>query len=77
MHPARRSRHLLITFLGWCQASVSELKQELAGITSIPVDRQRLIYHGRVMRDDQTLAELGRQLRTFQNVHGNTGCRAI
>jgi hypothetical protein len=56
---------------------VSELKQELSGITSIPVDRQRLIYHGRVMRDDQTLAELGRQLCSFQKFDENKGYRTI
>ena len=41
------------------QMLVSALKQELSGITNIPAERQRLIYKGRVVRDDQNLNELG------------------
>ncbi|KAF3192805.1 hypothetical protein TWF225_011604 [Orbilia oligospora] len=35
--------------------SVADLKQKLAEPSSIPADRQRLIYSGRVLKDDQTL----------------------
>ncbi|KAJ2965816.1 hypothetical protein NQ176_g10438 [Zarea fungicola] len=39
-------------------ASVLDLKNKLAGqdLENIPVDRQRLIYSGRVMKNDDTLA---------------------
>ncbi|EPS41405.1 hypothetical protein H072_4699 [Dactylellina haptotyla CBS 200.50] len=36
--------------------SVADLKQKLAEPSSIPADRQRLIYSGRVLKDDQTVA---------------------
>lgn len=35
--------------------SVADLKQKLAEPSSIPADRQRLIYSGRVLKDDQTV----------------------
>ncbi|KAF3934146.1 Ubiquilin [Dactylellina cionopaga] len=35
--------------------SVAELKQKLAEPSSIPADRQRLIYSGRVLKDDNTV----------------------
>ncbi|KAJ3493268.1 hypothetical protein NLG97_g4837 [Lecanicillium saksenae] len=39
-------------------ASVLDLKNKLAGedLENVPVDRQRLIYSGRVMKNDDTLA---------------------
>lgn len=35
--------------------SVGELKQKLAEPSTIPAERQRLIYSGRVLKDDQTV----------------------
>ncbi|KAK6522566.1 hypothetical protein TWF281_002005 [Arthrobotrys megalospora] len=35
--------------------SIADLKQQLAEPSSIPADRQRLIYSGRVLKDDQTV----------------------
>ena len=35
--------------------SVAELKQKLAPDANIPADRQRLIYSGRVLKDEQTV----------------------
>eukprot|EP00877_Chromochloris_zofingiensis_P010285 jgi/Chrzof1/550/Cz01g20040.t1 len=41
--------------------AVTALKSELLAICNIPVDRQRLIYKGRVLRDDQRLNDVGVQ----------------
>lgn len=41
--------------------AVTALKSELLAICNIPVDRQRLIYKGRVLRDDQRLNDVGKQ----------------
>jgi ubiquilin len=50
------------------QMMVSALKEELSGITSIPAERQRLIYKGRVVRDDQSLSDLGKPIdRAIEN----------
>lgn len=35
---------------------VTELKNKLAELSGVPADRQRLIYSGRVMKDEETLA---------------------
>ncbi|EWC43462.1 hypothetical protein DRE_07572 [Drechslerella stenobrocha 248] len=35
--------------------TIAELKQQLAAPSSIPAERQRLIYSGRVLKDDQTV----------------------
>ncbi len=38
------------------QATVLEVKEKLAALTSIPIDRQRLIFRGAVLQDTQGLA---------------------
>ncbi|KAJ1422365.1 ubiquitin-related domain-containing protein, partial [Ochromonadaceae sp. CCMP2298] len=38
---------------------VSSLKQSIREVTSVSVDRQRLIYRGRVLADESTLSEYG------------------
>lgn len=46
--------HLLVN-----QASVPDLKRNLEALTDIPVASQRLIYLGKVLKDDQTLSSYG------------------
>jgi len=46
-------------------ATIIELKEKLAGLADVPVDRQRLIYSGRVMKNDETL-------ETYKVKSGNT-----
>ncbi|KAJ6264413.1 Ubiquilin [Drechslerella dactyloides] len=47
--------------------SILELKQKLAEPSSIPVDRQRLIYSGRVLKDDHTVDSY--KIQTGHTVH--------
>lgn len=41
------------------QTVCSDVKGVLEALTTIPASRQRLIYRGRVLRDDNTLQDLG------------------
>lgn len=42
------------------QTLCSDVKLVLEALTNIPAARQRLIYRGRVLRDDSSLHELGK-----------------
>lgn len=46
--------HIYLLF--W-QLTVKEFKEHIAPSVGIPVDKQRLIYQGRVLQDDRTLAD--------------------
>jgi hypothetical protein len=41
------------------QALVSAFKSQVEGLSGIPAARQRFIFKGRVLRDEQTLADAG------------------
>ena len=41
------------------QCTVEQLKARLVPTVNIPADRQRLIYRGRVLRDEQQLTAVG------------------
>jgi hypothetical protein len=45
--------------LVFLQTLCSDVKLVLEALTNIPATRQRLIYRGRVLRDDSSLQELG------------------
>lgn len=40
-------------------ATVRALKEDLSPKCDVPVDQQRLIYKGRILKDDQTLRSYG------------------
>ena len=39
------------------QETVLNLKEKIVGVAGIPVDQQRLIFRGRVLKDDHLLSE--------------------
>ena len=41
------------------QINTAALKERLADVVSIPAARQRLIHKGRVLREEQTLQDIG------------------
>jgi hypothetical protein len=43
--------------LVYMQETISSLKTKLAGITNVPVERQRLIFQGRVLQDALPLSQ--------------------
>ncbi|XP_075411490.1 large proline-rich protein BAG6 isoform X13 [Tenrec ecaudatus] len=45
------------TFIVGAQMNVKEFKEHIAASVSIPSEKQRLIYQGRVLQDDKTLQE--------------------
>lgn len=45
------------------QAPVAELKKRLVDIANVPQERQRVIYKGRVLENDQLLSSHGRNIR--------------
>lgn len=47
------------------QCTVQQLKSRLVGTVSLPVNRQRLIYRGRVLQDEQQLTAAGAKLQRF------------
>lgn len=56
--PGRRSDTKTVSVV---QTLISDLRAVLEATLNIPADRQRLIYRGRVLRDENTLHELGGQ----------------
>ena len=43
------------------ESTVLEFKQELNRATNIPLEEQRLIYRGRILKDEDTLQSYGTQ----------------
>jgi len=39
---------------------ISDLKQRLDALIELPLDRQRLIYHGRILKDSDSVDDLGK-----------------
>ena len=45
------------------QLTVKQFKEHIASSVEIPVDKQRLIYQGRVLQDDRTLTEYSESMK--------------
>ncbi|XP_042062006.1 ubiquitin domain-containing protein DSK2b-like isoform X2 [Salvia splendens] len=59
------------------ESTVAEFKDVLAHNCDVPAEQQRLIYRGRILKDDQTLASYGLQVdHTIHMVHGSAPAAA-
>lgn len=47
------------------EATVGAFKGVVAGSCDVPAEQQRLIYKGRILKDDQTLASYGARFLSF------------
>jgi hypothetical protein len=53
--------------------TIGEFKEALATLTNIPAAQQRLIYKGRVLKDEQTVDSYGRRREKAHGVSANPG----
>ncbi len=51
------SNVIVMHFFQMLQITVSKLKEKIASVSQIPANQQRLIFQGRVLRDEKTIAE--------------------
>lgn len=58
LHPSA-SQAKVLTSLALLQITVAQLKSQLAEKTSIPAERQRIIYQGRALENEQKLQACG------------------
>lgn len=48
--------------------TVKQFKEHIAPTVGITVERQRVIFHGRVLQDEKKLSEFGRYKKLFQSL---------
>lgn len=76
VNTARHLLPLLLAFAGFgvkqttsLQITVAELKERLVDIANVPQERQRVIYKGRVLENDQQLSSHGKDTCPALSLH--------
>lgn len=56
--------HEVLTFIMVIRLTVLDLKRRICELNSIDIPRQRLIYSGRILKDDETFEKIGMKVCT-------------
>ena len=54
--------------------TIAELKEALTALSSIPVEEQRLIYKGQVLKNERTVESYGKASRSVCALHKGEAC---
>jgi hypothetical protein len=63
--------------LSWPQIVVASLKAEIAAVTETPVNRQRLIFQGKVLKDEDKISAYGAALGLLASVRTSRVNRTV